>query len=80
MKKPAKCTTPKRDRETYSLNARDFRNLTALVKEANDILSYYVNMPENETGDLETSRVDDLENLIQAVEELKFTLEDVIWN
>ena len=80
MKKPIKCTTPKRDKEVYSLNARDFRNLTALVKEANDILVYYVNMTENETGELATSRTDDLMNLVQAVEDLKVTLDGVIWN
>ena len=79
MKKPTKCITPKRDREFYSLTAKDFRNLIALVKEANDILSYYVNMPENETGELATTRVDELEELCEAVEDLKVTLYDVTW-
>lgn len=80
MKKPAKCTTPKSSREVYRLNAGDFRNLTKLVKEANDILAYYINMPENQTGELMTSRTDDLMKLVEAVEDLKVTLDEVIWN
>lgn len=80
MKKPAKCTTPKRDREMYSLTARDLKNLLGLVKEANDILEYYINMPENETGELMTSRTDELEALCNAVDDLKITLDEVVWN
>lgn len=80
MKKPAKCNTPKRDRADYNLNARDMRNLLALVKEANDILAYYINMPENETGCLSTTRTDDLEKLVEAVDDLSATLNGVYWN
>ena len=80
MKKPSKCITPKRDREEYSLTARDLRNLTSLVKEANDILAYYVNMPENETGDLKTSHTDDLVILRNLVDDLAITLDTVIWD
>ena len=79
MKKPAKCITPKRDREQYSLNARDLRNLLALVKEANDILSYYINMPENTTGDLVTKRVEDIENLSEQIEDLQNTVNEIMW-
>lgn len=79
MKKPAKCVTPKRDREQYSLNARDLRNLLALVKEANDILSYYINMPENTTGVLVTKRVDELEDLSEQIEDLKNTIYEIEW-
>ena len=78
-KKPAKCVTPKRDRDIYRLTARDIRHLTALVKEANDILSYYINMPENQTGDLATTRVDELSQLSEMVEDLQFTVDSVSW-
>jgi len=79
MKKPAKCVTPKCDREEYTLNARDLRNLLALVKEANDILSYYINMPENLTGELAITRADEFEALSEAVNDLKVTIDDVNW-
>jgi len=80
MKKPAKCTTPKRGREMYSLTARDLHNLAKLVKEANDILAYYINMPENQTGELMTSRTDELEDLCHDVTDLLVTLEEVVYN
>lgn len=79
MKKPTKCTTPKRDRETYSLTARDLKNLLNLVNEAHDILAYYVNMPENKTGVLDTARVDELQQLADAIDDLKTTIYDVEW-
>lgn len=77
MKKPAKCVTPKRDRETYNLNARDLRNLKALVQEANDILSYYINMPENRTGELESTRGNELDELQEMITELQVTIDEV---
>lgn len=79
LNKPAKCVTPKRDREEYNLNARDMRNLISLVKEANDILSYYVNMPENRTGELVTTRAADLETLSAQITELQATIDWVTW-
>ena len=79
MKKPVKCITPKRAREQYSLNARDLRNLLALVKEANDILSYYINMPENTTGELVTKRLDDIDKLSEQIEDLKNTVDEIRW-
>lgn len=77
MKKPTKCVTPKRDREAYTLNAKDIRNLTALIKEANDILAYYVNMPENRTGELEANDSAKFDALYEAVEDLKLSLGEV---
>lgn len=74
MTKPRKCTTPKRDREAYKLTATDIRNLTALVKEANDILSYYINMPENRTAELEAADSEKFDILYNSVEDLKTTL------
>lgn len=79
MKKPAKCITPKRSRELYKLTANDMRKLIALVKEANDILAYYTNMPENETGVLATTRTDDLDVLSEQIEELRNTIDYVTW-
>lgn len=77
MKKPTKCTTPKKDRTEYTLTAKDIRTLTALVKEANDILSYYMNMPENKTGCLEAYDGEKMDTLYEAVEDLKLTLDDI---
>ncbi len=78
-RKPTKCKSPKRDRYEYSLTAQDFKNLLSLVDEANSILSYYVNMPENKTGELTTTRCDELETLSAAIDELKVTIDDVKW-
>lgn len=77
MKKPAKCKTPTRDREAYKLTASDIRNITKLVNEANDILAYYINMPENKTGELYADYGDRFVALCEAVEDLKVTLDDI---
>ena len=74
MKKPSKCITPKRDRDAYKLTASDLRKLNALLKEANDMLSYYINMPENRTGDLECTHCDGYESLCETTEDLWHTL------
>lgn len=79
LKKPAKCTTPKHDRESYRLTASDMRNLNKLIEEANEILSYYINMPENITGELSTLRFDEMTELCEAVEDLKTTLDEIVW-
>lgn len=79
MKKPAKCVTPKRDRYNYRLTVHDMRSLIALVNEANDILAYYINMPENRSGELTTVQTDMLEELSSQVEELKTTIDEVVW-
>lgn len=75
MTKPRKCTTPKKYREAYKLTATDIRNLTALVKEASDILSYYINMPENRTAELEAVDSEKFYALYNSVEDLKTTLD-----
>ena len=77
MKKPAKCITPKKDRDTYKLTASDLRKLNALLTEANDILSYYINMPENRTGDLECPYCDSYESLCETTEDLLHTLVNI---
>lgn len=78
-KKTAKCTTPKRDVEEYNLTACDLRHLLSLVREANDILSYYVNMPENRTGELATRQCGKLEELSEAIHDLLNTVDNVNW-
>ena len=80
MKKPTKCITPKKGREQYRLTARDMRNLIALVKEANNILSFYINMPENQTGELETGCCLMLEELSEQIDDLRNTVDNVIWD
>ena len=80
MKKPIYCKTPIRNQQAYELTATDLRNLTKLVKEADSILSYYINMPENKTGELYTDPGKNFDALYEAVEDLKNTLDDIILN
>ena len=77
MKKPLQCKTPSRNQQAYKLTATDIRNLTKLVKEANDILAYYINMPENKTGELVADHSEKFDSLYEAVEDLKTTLGDI---
>ena len=77
MKKPIQCKTPTRNQVAYRLTATDLNNLTKLVNEANNILSYYINMPENKTGELRTDQTDKFDALWEAVEDLKTTLGEV---
>lgn len=77
MKKPAKCKTPARDAMAYKLTAADINNLTKLVKEANAILAYYVNMPENRTGELYASDGARFDLLCEVVEDLKVSVGDI---
>lgn len=74
MKKPTKCTTPKRDREVYKLTAKDIHNLTNLISEASQILTYYTIMPENRTGELEANDSVIFDHLYEAAEDLLNTL------
>ena len=77
MKKPIQCKTPARNQQAYKLTATDIRNITKLVKEANDILAWYINMPENKTGELFADDGDRFDALCEAVEDLKITLDDI---
>lgn len=77
MNKPSKCITPKRDREVYRLTATDVRKLIALVDEANSILTYYMVMPENKTGELEATDNHLMDRLYETVEDLKTTVGDI---
>ena len=77
MKKPIQCKTPSRNQQAYKLTATDIRNLAKLVKEANDILAYYINMPENKTGELVADDGDKFDALCEAVDDLKTTLGDI---
>lgn len=78
IKKPIQCKTPSRNQQAYKLTATDLRNITKLVNEANSILSYYINMPENKTGELIADDCSRYDTLWEAVEDLKTTLGDVV--
>lgn len=77
MKKPIQCKTPARNQMAYKLTATDIRNLTKLVNEANNILAYYINMPENKTGELFADDGSRFDSLCEAVEDLQTTLGDI---
>ena len=80
MKKPIQCKTPTRNQQAYELTATDLRNITKLVNEANNILAYYINMPENKTGELFADADSRFDALCEAIEDLKTTVEDVtLW-
>ena len=77
MKKPIQCKTPNRNQQAYRLTASDIRNITKLINEANSILAYYINMPENKTGELYAEDGSRFDALCEAVEDLKTTIEDI---
>lgn len=77
MKKPIQCKTPTRNQQAYKLTATDIRNLTKLVKEANDILAYYINMPENKTGELVADYSEKFDVLCESVNDLRTTLYEI---
>ena len=77
MKKPIQCKIPTRNQQAYKLTATDIRNLTKLVNEANSILAYYINMPENKTGELFADDGSRFDALCETIEDLKTTIEDV---
>lgn len=67
----------KSNQQAYKLTATDIRNITKLVNEANNILAYYINMPENKTGELFADDGSRFDALCEAVEDLKVTLDDI---
>lgn len=77
MKKPIQCKTPTRNQQAYKLTATDLRSLTKLINEANSILAYYINMPENKTGELYADDGSRFDTLYEAVEDLKTSLDDI---
>jgi hypothetical protein len=77
MKKPIQCKTPSRNQMAYKLTATDIRNVTKLINEANSILSYYINMPENKTGELYAEDGSRFDALYEAVEGLKNTIDEI---
>lgn len=78
-KKPAACITPKKDAEDYCLTGRDLDHLLHLVKEANAILSYYINMPENLSGELSTKATVTADYLYSQTVDLKNTLAEIYY-
>ena len=77
MKKPIQCKTPSRNQMAYKLTATDIRNLTKLINEADCILAYYINMPENKTGELFAEDCTSFNDLCEMVEGLKDTLDEI---
>lgn len=77
MKKPIQCKTPTRNQQAYKLTATDIRNITKLIKEADSILAYYINMPENKTGELFADDGSSFDALCEAIEDLKTTIDDI---
>lgn len=77
MKKPIQCKTPARNQMAYRLTATDLRSITKLVKEADSILAYYINMPENKSGELYAEDGSRFDELYQAVEDLMTTINDI---
>ena len=53
-KVPSGCRTPKRDRDMYMLTAADTRFMMENAKRIWDMLVYYCNMPENQTGEIQS--------------------------
>lgn len=77
MKKPIQCKTPSRNQMAYKLTATDICNLTKLIKEADSILAYYINMPENKTGELYAEDSSKFDALCEAIDDLKTTIDDI---
>lgn len=71
QKKPDKCRVPDHEAETYCLDEEDMNNLIALMEEANGILDFYHNMPQNLTGILATALIEQHEALIGLVESFR---------
>ena len=76
-RKPAACVTPKRDRNGYILNKRDLNHLKKLIQEANDILVYYANMPENRTAELGAMSTELLQEVQNLAHDFHTMIDDV---
>ena len=84
MTAPQGCKTPKKDRESYDLTTADLRFMIAQVDKIDRMLAYYVNMPENRTGELSLKFNSEkgynvFEELCRKVDEVQTTLNDVTW-
>lgn len=84
MSIPEGCKTPKRDREEYSLTVSDFKFMIEHANKINDMLSYYINMPENGTGDLaiefrNMNNYELLPTLCGKLDDIMTTLNNVYW-
>ena len=80
VKKPAKCIVPAKEVDEYCLTGRDLRHLLSLVSAANRMLSYYVNMPENLTGELAVDGDSALANkLDDQISELANSFAEIYW-
>lgn len=51
---PRGCKTPSRDRDEYTLTKKDAQFMQASALKIWQMLSYYCNMPENRTGEVQS--------------------------
>lgn len=84
MSVPQGCKTPKRDRESYDLTVADIRFMIGQANKISKMCSYYVNMPENRTGELSIAFNSEkgynlFEELCRKINDIQTTLEDVEW-
>jgi hypothetical protein len=77
MRKPEGCKTPTNDRETYKLTVSDIKYMEKQIIKIWNMISYYSNMPENKTGELETVNTERLMFLIRQIEDVETALNDV---
>lgn len=71
MIKPQKCAVPKRPSSRYCLNDQDMDGLIALIEEANGILDFYSEMPQNLSGIVVTALIEKYERLTNLIDTLR---------
>lgn len=81
---PAGCKTPAKDREDYCFTMSDIKFMTAQVEKIDAMLSYYINMPENRTGELAVffrseKGYEAYLNLTKKIVDVLSVLDDVDW-
>lgn len=80
-RKPAGCKTPNRDAYSYTLTASDIKYMKTTLTKIDDMLMYYVNMPENRTGDLTVlgRNFDKLRELADMLDGIKVSIDNVAY-
>lgn len=71
VRKPDKCRVPAREAERYCLDEGDMDNLVELMEEANGILDFYHDIPQNLMGILATAQIARFERLMSLVDEFR---------
>lgn len=80
MKKPEGCKTPNRNRDEYALTVPDIKFMEKQALKINRMLKYYVNMPENKTGELSTRNYDRMDYLMDILDDIVNTLNGVSYH